>query len=93
MTGATELKITNLSLTLADTEYSHSVVNNCRCILVKSRTLALLKIAFTLGESGTKLITLPAGTTLELNDLTLSGKIMYVQSPSSSVVVEILETF
>lgn len=93
ITGATNIRITNLTLTLSDTEYSHSIINNCRKIMLKARTTASLKIAFEVTESGTKYLTIPGNTTFELDDLTLSGKLIYIQSPNGSVVVEILETY
>ncbi len=76
-------------MTAAATEYSYTIPANAKRIAFKLRSLnALLKYSFVSGESGTNYITVPYGETVEINDAKLGGKILYVQSPTASQVLE-----
>lgn len=86
-------KVTNVTLTLQNTEYSHPLTSNLKQCIIKARGFAKLQISFTSGDSGTKFLTIPNGTSLSLNDLDFTSKTLYLQSDTSSVVVEILELY
>ena len=93
LSASTTPKITNLELTDANTEYSHALTTNLKQCIIKARGFAKLQISFTSGDSGTKFLTIPNGTSLSLNDLDFTGKTLYLQSDTSSVIVEILELY
>jgi len=90
--GATNQKITNLSLGVANTEYSHALQGGLKGLMVKSRGNSVVKISFTSGTSGTNYITIPKGAVLFLDDLTFSGITLYAQS-NVIEIVEILELY
>jgi len=82
--------IHNVTLTLADTEYSQVILDEASKVLIRSRDNHELKLAYTEGESGTNFITIPAGSGGKwLEGLQLKGKTLYIQSPSTGGVVEI----
>lgn len=90
--GANAMKITNLPLSIADTEYSHSLEDNLKQVLITNRMNANIKLAFIVNESGSNYFTIPKGCTLSMTDLDLDGKILYMQANTSSVV-EIMEFY
>lgn len=91
--GASQTKITNLSLPNANTEYSLALSLNLKMITIRSRLLATIKFSFTSGESGTKYITLKPGTVFSRDNLTLASSTLYIQSNVDLNVIEILEFF
>ena len=90
--GATSEKITNLSLPVADTEVSHTLQDSLKGLLVRARTPAVLKFAFTATESGSKYVTINKGAVLFLTEIEFSTKTIYLQSPTITTV-EILELY
>lgn len=90
---ASNHKITNLSLSLANTEYSHSLISNLKTIIIKGRGDETLKYSFTSGESSTKYITIPKGAVLTLDSLDFTGETLYIQSNKASSIIEILELY
>ena len=85
------LAIYNKSMSSANTEYSQALPDGVTKIDVKLRAQnALLKIAFTSSESGTKYITIPYGSSFHLENTNLNNIVLYFQSPSASQVCEIL---
>jgi len=93
ITQSTNSRITNLSLTLANTEYSHALSSNLKRVIIRVRGLANIKLAFIVSESGTKFFTIPAATCFTLWDLDFTAKFLYVQSDAASQVLEILEFY
>lgn len=92
--GASNVKISNVDLTLADTEYSHAFSSILNGIIIRARQHnANLKLSFVSGESGTTYLTLNASAVLSLDNLALSGATLYVQSDKASTIVEITETY
>lgn len=82
--------IYNVTLTNAGTEYSQTLPANTRKVLIRVRSGASdLKLAYTSGESGTKYITIPAGSSKYLEGIYIKGETLYFQSPTASEVVEI----
>jgi hypothetical protein len=93
ISGASSEKITNLAMATANIEYSHVLQNGVRQIYIRARNNSELKIAFTLGESGTKYITIPRFNSFHVNDLSFSGATLYLQASLNNEVVEIFELF
>lgn len=89
----TDVKITNLTLTLANTEYSHSLVQSCKSIEIAARGNSKLKISFISGQSGVVYKTIPKNTSYELSIFNFSSKTLYIQSDISGDIVEIVELF
>lgn len=84
-------RILNLTLTLANTEYSQALTSFSHKFMMQCRTLADLRVSFTTGESGTVYFTIPAGSSFKENGVFSGVLTVYVQSPSAGVVVEFLE--
>ena len=89
--GATTSTITNKSLPIANTEYSHILQADLKQIIIKVRGLADLKFTLVSGESSTKYFTIPKGNSLSLDNLSIASGTLYLQSPTASVTIEILE--
>ena len=81
--------IINLELADANTEYSVSLPENTTGFLVQCRSSYDIKMSFTPGESGSKFLTIKAGQTYWKERLN-GSLILYFQSATASVVVEIL---
>lgn len=90
---STNVTITNLSATLANTEYSHALTSGLKQLIIRSRGRAKLQVAFVSGQSGTNFITIPGGANLSLEGLEFTGKTVYVQANQASTIVEILELY
>lgn len=84
--------ITNLSMAIANTEYSHNLQDGLKYLLIRNRDKKLTKVAFNSGESGTKYVTLEPGTTWDISPIDFTSKVLYVQSPSVSIL-EIFEIY
>jgi hypothetical protein len=93
VTGATSSRITNLSVPIAFTEVSHLLQTNVKQLIIRSRNLANLQIAFVSTESGTKYLTIPPGCNLKLDNIEFSSTTLYIQSSTASTTVEILELY
>jgi hypothetical protein len=89
--GATDMDISNPTLTLANTEYSISLQNGLKQLIISSRTRATLKCTLAAGESGSKYKTIYYGGSWHMVDLDFTGKTLYIQSDVPSTVVEIVE--
>lgn len=90
---AQNIEITNLTVALSSTEYSHSLKNGLKTLIIKCRTTAKLQIAFVATETSTKYITIQSGASLELDGIAFTGKTLYVQANKPSVIVEIIECY
>lgn len=93
LSAAQNIKITNLPLTLANTEYSIVLTDALKQLIIKCRSLARLQIAFISTESGTKFLTIPGGVSLSLQDLNLSSTTLYIQADAPASIVEIVEMY
>lgn len=81
--------IANTAMTSSNTEYSYTIPANVKRIRFKLRAInALLKFCFVESGSGTTYFTVPYGEAHEINDARLGGKVLYVQSPTASQVLE-----
>jgi hypothetical protein len=91
--NASDAKITNVSLLLADTEYSHVLVNGLKELRIKCREYADLKYSFVSGESDTKYFTIWRGVCDNLTDLDFNNKTLFIQSSRANVTVEVMELY
>lgn len=88
-----DCKITNLSLTNKDTEYSHSLVDDLKQLRIRCRGAADLKYSFVSGESSTNYFSIYRGTCENLIDLDFTGKTLYIQATKDSMTIEIMELY
>lgn len=82
--------ITNLTLTSANTEYSHALPATTNKFLVQCRTAFAMKLSFISGESGTTYITIKADTWYFENGIEGTRRTLYIQSAEAGVIAEIL---
>ena len=86
-----EPTITNLTLTDANTEYSHPTPTGTKKFTVQCRTDDVIKLAYVSGASGTTYTTIPEGASYSEDNLnTAPGLTLYLQSPSAGVIAEII---
>ena len=85
--------ITHLTLTLANTEYSHVLQTKLKQLKIKTMNGAKLQYAFVLGDSALKFRTIPKFNEDSLSDLDLTGKTLYIQSNLAATIVEIVELY
>ena len=84
--------VTNVTMTLANTEYSHAVQANTKKLLLKERSGgSSVKLAYATGTSGTTYITIPAGSSKYFEASWLRGVTLYFQCPDAGNVLEIEE--
>ena len=92
LTPSTISKITNLPMALADTEYNHTLEDGTKALLFKMRKGdAIIKYAFTSGETATKYCTLEMGNEFVIENVLLNSTTLYVSSSKASRILEILE--
>jgi len=91
--GATDIKITNLSLPTSGTEVSHTFTDTLKSITLRSRNKSQIQYCFVSGESNTKYVTLRPNAVLNMDGLSFLGKTIHMQSSTDGEVVEIQETY
>ena len=91
--GATDPKITILTLTNSGVEYSHAFTDTTQVVQIRARNKSELKYSFTSGQSGTNFFTIPACCTESMDGISFLGKTIYIQSPTDGEIVEIKELF
>ena len=89
--GATTPTIYNLSLPVANTEYSQALSTNTKRILIRARVGATLRVAFVSGDTLTNYFTMAPRTVYSEENLDLVGVTIYLQSDVAGNVAEILE--
>ena len=85
--------IDNLTLTLANTEYSLALTTDTRRFIVTTRQGNEVKLAYTLGQSSTIYLTIPAGgqyQELFIGDGTLT---LYLQGQKAGTIVEVIHWY
>ena len=89
LAGADTPVIYNLTLTIANTEYSQTLPNNVRKLAVRLRNNAQsAKMAFASGTSGTAYITID--NLVPYDDMIgVATLVLYFQSPDAGAVMEI----
>ena len=92
VTGAGTPKITPLDITSTSSEFSHSLTNNLKQLMVRSRVGATLQYAWGAGETTTNYVTIEKKAVLELTNLNFVGKVLYLRADKVGVV-EIQELY
>jgi len=87
---ATTPTIYNVTMTLANTEYSQALPANTRKFLIKCRTSFAIKLAFVSGQSGTNYITIPADQAYWEDHILVSNLTLYFQCATAGQVAEII---
>jgi hypothetical protein len=84
--------IYNLTLTLANTEYSQELPIRTSRVQIQPRQDNDIKVSFALGESGTKYFTVKGGMNyFEWEMMKCDGQLsIYAQSATAGTVVEVL---
>lgn len=85
--------ISNLTLTLAATEYSYAVPANTKKIYVKARGSNDLRFAFVSGDTATLFMTVPAGGGFSVDAIYLRGQTIYIQCPGAAGEIAEILTF
>ena len=84
----------NVTLTVADTEYSQALTANTREFRFRGRTLYDVRYSFSTGKVATPTapyLTLPAGSDYWSDNLNLASTTLYLASSQADVVIEIEE--
>lgn len=92
LSGAQNVKITNLSITLANTEFNHTLQNNLKKLEIHDRTNAKVQFCFVASQSSSTYVTINKGCNYSQDGLDLSGKTIYLQADKITVV-EIIEFY
>ena len=85
-----QASIYNVTMTLADTEYSQTLMAGASKILVQNRGGYDTKLAFVTGQSGTVYMTIKAGSVYYEDMLEGGQRTLYFQCPTAGQVLEIL---
>lgn len=88
--GVSTPTITNVTTTLANTEYSYTFPNNTKRFSLRTRGNAKLQLSFNAGQSGTNFVTVFAGSKHEEIGLNTTTITAYFRSNKSGEIVEIL---
>lgn len=86
----TSPEIYNVTMTLANTEYSQVFPVGTKSFTVRCRSLSEVKITFGAGTSGTNFITIPAGMNYYEEFVNLSTKTLYFQCVAAGKILEII---
>jgi len=84
--------IYNVTLTLADTQYSQAIPDGTHKVIFRCRSAAVVRYAWETGKVATPTApyqTLPAGAEYGIDGMTLIGKTLYLASSTAGVVVEL----
>lgn len=86
--GTTADTITNFTIVAANIEYSYTLPAGTKHFMLKLRTAdGSLKLANTVGQSGTQYWTVPRGCSYGLSDLSLAtGKTYYFQATVTGIL-------
>lgn len=89
--SATTPKIYRVSCNVASTEYSQSLTDHTKQLLIRCDGKAKVRIAWASGETATKYFTIERGVTITESGLDLVGKTIYFSCDLNSQIVEIRE--
>ena len=90
--GANNVRLTNLSLPTPNAEVSFSLISGLKAIEIKNRDPFEVKFSFVIGDSGTTYFTIPKYAAYSKDNITFTGKTIYLQSVGASTL-EILEYY
>lgn len=83
--------ISNVVLSMANEEYAIPLPTGSRRFTIRLRVPGVLKLSYVTGASGTTYFTLVPGTTMTEESLAPgTNYVLYVQSPQSGAVVELV---
>ena len=88
--GVTTPDIQNISLALADTEYTVTLPASTKRFRLQVRGTSKLKLAYTLGQSGSNYITVWPGAYYTETELDINSLSIYVQASKSGEILEIV---
>lgn len=88
---ATSPTPTNVTMTSADTEYSHALSSDTKRFMVQCRGSYDVLLAFVSEQSGTTYITIKSGQNYWEDALDLTGITLYFQCATAAQILEILE--
>jgi len=80
----------NVTMTLANTEYSQALPANCQKFTIKCRTNYDVKLAFTAAASGVTYLTIPRGMAYSEDLIRPATLTLYFQCPTAAQVAEII---
>jgi hypothetical protein len=90
--SATTPNIYNLSMPVANTEYSQALSAATKKIMIKTRDrTATIKVAFISGDTTIKYFTIQPGAVYFEENLNLDGIVIYLQTNKTAQIAEILE--
>lgn len=92
LTASKNTKITNLNITSTGSEFNHNLTANTKQLIIKSRVNAVVQLSFTSGQTNTIFYTIPRYNELNLSDLDLTSKTVYVECDKIGVL-EIIELY
>ena len=90
MKSGKEPAIYNVTMTLADTEYSQAIGSGIVRFHVRCRGFYDVKLAYKAGASGTAYITVPTGAGYSETNVAKIPSTLYFQCPTAAQVLEIL---
>ena len=94
MASMRTVSVYNVTLTVANTEYSQELPPNARALAVQPRTAVDVRMAFVTGKVATPTapyFTMKSGSALALQDLQLTdGATVYFGTATAGTVVEIV---
>ena len=86
ITSSSNIRTTNLSITVADTEQSHVLVGGVKALRVRNRDTALTRLSYVSGETTTNYVTIPMGCNYELANIDFSSLTLYVRASQVSTL-------
>lgn len=84
-------EIYNLSMPLANTEYSQAISDGTKRIMIRMRVKSVSRLAFVSGDTSVKYFTLQPSSVYSDENLDLSNVTIYLQSNVAGQLAEILE--
>lgn len=92
-TKAKTVIVYNVTMTLANTEYSQALPANTRKLSFQCRTGYDIRFAFTTGKvagSVSPFATIKSGGAYDEKDLNLTGETLYLASSQADVIIEVV---
>lgn len=89
LTGVNTPAIANVAIPLANTEVSYTLPADTKWFEIKLRNSAPLKLSYTVGQSGTIYVSLPAQGIHTKDGITAASITLYFQSTAAGSTAEI----
>ena len=87
--ASTTATLFNVSALTAGTEYSQALPANTKRFIIRSRNKSILQLAYTIGQTGTTYLTIPAGASYEDSNL-YTAQTVYFQASKNAETIEII---